>query len=181
MASHQNAFSNNPIELRTRKALRVVGALLDKWTTDASSRPSSASVEADGRLIVFDVADLEAQMDSLPEEDRLVPGTDYHLRDGIKQIELVLRRPDRVSFLLPEPEAMKHHHDLVNNGEMPGIMLATLYRDLDKDEIEKQMPVFLDGLPDEDPATYLVHVSGKNPLDAFLHPYLASYCCAQCT
>ncbi|MFK7751588.1 MAG: hypothetical protein AB8B51_03470 [Sedimentitalea sp.] len=183
MAPLNNVFHNDPITLNSRRAMRVIGKLIETWSMDPTSRPASAKMEGNGRLIVFSAHDFKELLAALPEEDRLGP-RDFSLRSGDKEItevELVLRDPNRLTLLLPEPEAMAHHHQMAKDGEMPGIKLATLYRDLEPGSLDSALPLNQAGLTETAPATYQVHYSGENPLDAFLRPYLAAYCCTQCT
>ena len=59
MATNLGDVWENPITLKTRKAMRVLGALISDWTRDENSRPPNARAEADGRILVIGV-DAEA-------------------------------------------------------------------------------------------------------------------------
>ncbi len=182
MAPRYTVFGNNPIELRTRKALRVMGRLIEDWSVNPDSHPAGARTELDGRLIVFSRGVFQKTLEALPEADRLTD-EDYILREDIAEIELLLRRPDRFSILLPEPEAIAFQQNAVQQGLWPTVSLPMVYADVpwDSDNPGWAAHVQITGTRDGDPAGYTVQLSGENPLDEFLRPYLAGYCCTQCS
>lgn len=182
MAPRYTIFGNNPMELKTRKALRVVGGLIEEWSINPKSHPAGARSELGGRLIIFTREAFEAALANLPENDRLSED-DYKLRDNIAEIELLLRRPDRFSVLLPEPEAIEFQHRALQQDLWPTVSLPMVYRDIPWDTASEDwaVPVEIAEIRDNDPAGYMVQLSGENPLDEFLRPYLAGYCCTQCS
>lgn len=182
MAPRYSVFGNNPIELKTRKALRVMGRLIEEWSIDPDSHPAGARTEFDGRLIVFPRAALQKTLEGLPDADRLTE-EDYELRDNIAEIELLLRRPDRFSIVLPEPEAIEFQHRALQQDLWPTVTLPMVYGDIPWDTASQDWAVHVEiaEMRDNDPAGYMVQLSGENPLDEFLRPYLAGYCCTQCS
>ncbi|WP_424986849.1 hypothetical protein [Microbulbifer sp. S227A] len=182
MAPRYTVFADNPIELRTRKAMRVIGKLIEEWSINPDSHPEGARTELDGRLIVFSRGVFQKTLQALPEIDRL-GDEDYILRDNIAEIELMLRRPDRFSILLPEPEAIAFQQNAVQQGLWPTVSLPMFYAEVPWDEGgDGWMPhVASPDSRDDAPAGYAVQLSGENPLDEFLRPYLAGYCCTQCS
>lgn len=186
MAAPNNVYWNNPIQLGTRKGMRVIGKLIEEWSLDPSAYPEGAHVEGGGRVIVFPVGAFRKLVAELPEADRLTEGAspfegDFHIHPNVLEIELVRRAPERLTLVLPDSEAMRHQREKVAAGEMPGLNLATIYHDINRADIEAQLPAHVGDPADGDPATYQVHFSDEDPLDAFLRPYLAAYCCTQCT
>lgn len=186
MAPLNNIYTDNPIQLVSRKSMRVIGMLIEKWSLDPASRPAGARTEADGRLIVFSADTFRNLLAGLPDGDALEEGRgpfdgDYFLREDIEEVELILRRKDRVSLLLPEPEAMAFHHKIIDQQSLPGLSLATMFYDIEKDTLDQGLPAHVEASNGADPATYPMHISSGNPLDAFLRPYLAAYSCTQCT
>lgn len=186
MATPENIYWDNPIQLVTRKAMRVIGKLIEQWSLDPSSYPDGARTEACGRLIVIPVKAFRTMLSELPEADRLIEGEtpmvgDYHIHKNVLEVELLRRAPERLTLVLPDPEAMKFHRNVIAEKGMPGLNLATLYHDISKDDIDRQFPAHIGKPNQSDPATYQVHFSDEDPLDAFLRPYLAAYCCTQCT
>ena len=182
MAPRYTVFANNPIELKTRKALRVMGGLIEDWSVNPKSHPASARTELDGRLIVFTREAFEAVLADLSEEDRLTE-SDYKLHDNVAEIELLLRRPDRFSIVLPDPEAIAFQHRALQQDLWPTVSLPMLYADVEWGASERDWPVPVESKTqsDDDAAGYTVQLSGENPLDEFLRPYLAGYCCTQCS
>lgn len=188
MAPREKPYHGNPIELHTNKALRVLGSLIERWCVDPGSWPASARQEADGRLIVFPVDAFRKVIAGLPEADRLTED-DLTLRDDIQDIELILRTENRLSLLLPEPDALSHQRLACESGTWPGVRLPAIYWNIDtsggvpnNDWIGGSMTIAPE-LDDAARATYLVFVQGDgtHPLDAFIHPYMAAYACAQCS
>lgn len=182
MAPRYTVFGNNPIELKTRKALRVMGRLIEDWSINPKSHPVGARTELDGRLIVFTREAFETALAGLSDDDRLT-ADDYALRDNIAEIELLLRRPDRFSIVLPEPEAIKFQHRALQQDLWPTVSLPMVYGNIPWDTASPDWAVHVEiaEMRDNDPAGYMVQLSGENPLDEFLRPYLAGYCCTQCS
>ena len=188
MAPRQKPFFGNPIELHTNKALRVLGGLIEKWCLDPESRPEAARLEADGRLVVFTKAHFMALIADLPDQDRLTD-EDLTLRDDIREIELILRRRDRLPLLLPEPQALEFQRTACEGGTWPGVRLPAIYWNVDtsrgtpSDDWAGGSTTIAPELDDASKGTYLVFSmgDGTHPLDAFIHPYMAAYACAQCS
>jgi hypothetical protein len=171
-------FNDNPIEVSTIRAARVLGKLIEDWATDPSTRPDGATIEGDGRLIVFHVAVLRAILDGLPEADQLRPH-ELRIHPDVQEIELLLPRQDRFSIRLPDPRAIEHQKTVMARGHDPSVRLP-------KGQTLSPRPdgIWAD-LPDapEDDADALaeVRLNTPDPLDVFLRPYLATYVCLQCT
>lgn len=182
MAPRYTVFGNNPIELKTRKAQRVIGGLIEDWSVNPKSYPAGARTELDGRLVVLTREAFETVLASLSETDRLTDD-DYKLRDNIAEIELLLRRPDRFSIVLPEPEAIEFQHRALQQDLWPTVSLPKMYGEVSWSASEQDWPAPFEGgsASDDDAAGYVVQLDGENPLDEFLRPYLAGYCCTQCS
>lgn len=181
MAPPHVRFERDPIEILSTKGLRVMGKCIAQWCVDPIKRPPNTRIEAGGRLVVFSKEDFLAHLEALPEEERLTR-RDIRIRDDVKEIELIVRRDDRLSILLPDPEALKHQKVIQQRGHPVAVMLPTLYQLLNKDDQQGKpwMDVNLD-VTDLDPKTEEMRLIGGDPFEQFLYPYLASYLCAQCT
>lgn len=182
MAPRYTVFGNNPIELMTRKALRVLGGLIEQWSVNPKSHPANARTELDGRLIIFSKDEFTRILSELPESDRLTE-SDYKLRDNITEIELLLRRPDRFSIVLPEPEALEFQVRALEQDLWPTINMPWIYNNVHWAGPGQGWPASTRALsPDtSENVGYPVQLDGENPLDEFLRPYLAGYCCTQCS
>ncbi|SPH24051.1 hypothetical protein DEA8626_03099 [Defluviimonas aquaemixtae] len=161
---------DNPLTLWTNRAAGVLGALIRDWSLDPETRPEGHRMEGD-RTCVIPIDAFRAALTGLtegPDPDQ----NDYHLRDGIDDLELVFRRPDRVAFLMPEVEIMKEQSTIAAGDK---IRVPALYADAGR---TGSAPI-THAVNDPGPATYDVRL-GEDPLQTFLDPYLASYCCMQC-
>lgn len=154
---------DNPLTLWTMKAAGVLGALIREWTLDPSTRPAGHWMEGE-RTYVVPAAALREALAGLVEGPES-SGADYQLRDGITEVELIFRRPDRMAFLMPEEDVMREQASIV-----PGatIRVPALYVEPGQWGAEGTAK-----------AAYEVEV-GQDPLRTFLDPYLASYSCMQC-
>lgn len=179
MAPRFGMMKDNPMTLRTRKAMRVLGSLISEWSLDPDSRPASAKLEANGRVLVIGVESFRKILMGQPGGDAL-GDRDFTLRAGITEVELILRRADRFSILLPEPEALEHQAKVVKNGLQPLVLMARMYLDIDAADADIGLPVNAEIEDETTPANYNLVVD-DTALDAFLHPHLAAYCCTQCT
>jgi hypothetical protein len=188
MAPRAKPFLGNPIELHTNRAMRVLGSLIERWCLDPGSRPASARLEADGRIVVFSVEAFRQLIADLPEADRLTDD-DLTLRENIREIELILRTEDRLSLLLPEPAAMSFQRACAEGSLWPCVRLPSIYWKVDTSDRVSEgdwhggSAQITPDLDDAAKATYLVVVAGEgtHPLDGFIHPYMAAYACAQCS
>ena len=179
MAPPNVTYTDNPIELMTAKAYRVMGMLIESWATGQDLLPAGARREADDRLIVFSVEAFRDLVAGLPEEDRLGE-QDIAFRDGVTEIELLMRRPDRMAMVMPEEQALAHQHQMRKNGWPIEVKLPDIYREIDHDApnwAELMMAEDVEG----EKAPYQLRIDGADPLKTFLHPYMAGYCCAQCS
>ncbi|MEL6235001.1 MAG: hypothetical protein AAFR46_11380 [Pseudomonadota bacterium] len=127
MAPNYQVFEN-PITLWTQKAMRVMGMLAEKWAIYPESRPAEARAEMDGRILVLSTGAFEKHLASLGE-DALGP-TDITFRDGISEVEIVLRAPGRATLLMPEASAMADQRDIADNPPMrPTLQIGKTYLD----------------------------------------------------
>lgn len=167
----------NPIELRTRRAMGVVGGLIRKWSTDPDCRPAHR-MEGDRHCVIG----IDAFLQVLAAQN-LIRGDmarddegDFAIRSDIREIELVLRKPDRISVLLPEQEVMT---GMTGNSPPQLMRMPSLYSDIDPADPDLQNNPLRRAADDLRPATYVVTL-GKDPFDTFLDPYMAAYSFSQC-
>lgn len=165
----------NPIELRTRKAARVLGKLISLWTTDPATRPADAKPDATGRMLVMGAESFRALMHGGIDGLTLDDG-DFTLRDDVTEVELILRTPGRASLLLPEPEAIAEQEATRGGGGLlPGLKMTVLPSGLPGAEAWASVG----GTSDQ--ATNQTKIEGFEALDQFLYPFMAGYMCSQCT
>ncbi|GGH37977.1 hypothetical protein SAMN05444007_11048 [Cribrihabitans marinus] len=180
MAPPHVRFENNPLQVWSTRAARILGRLIAAWATDPAARPANARIEGDGRLIVFPVADLRAILDALPPEDRL-RNDELEIHPDVKEIELVLPRKDRFTVRLPDPDAIAHQKAVIARGHDPAVLMPTIYGMVGSDATaDGWLELRSDGQEDA-AAVHEVRLTADDPLDLFLHPFLAGYSCAQCT
>ncbi len=159
---------DNPFTLKTHKAAQVLGRLVRQWSTGELSPPGGSG---DGRTVVVDIEALRKMLlaELGPEE--------FEIRDGVKELELVKRTPERFSILLPEPEVLAHQAALAQSGQPVVVNVGSLYVDMNPGDLD------MNGKTSQPnpahPASYPVTL-GKNAFDAFLDPYMGSYVTAQC-
>lgn len=180
MAPPHVRFEGNPFEIFTARGARVIGRLIEEWSTSPDARPQKVREEAGGRLLVMDVDEFKSILSSQPEEDRL-GNRDYKIHPDVKEIELVLRRKDRFTICLPDPDAIAHQKTVLERGHAPSVMLPTLYAMVDRNAtaggwLELRSDVEAEGL-----AAHEVRLNTDDPMDVFLRPYMAAYTVAQCT
>lgn len=161
---------DNPLTLWTKDAAGVLGAKIRAWTLDPSSRPAGLRAEGDARF-VMPVSDLVAAMGGLAEGPE--GAADYQLRPDVTEVELLVRKPNRVSFLLPEPAILEEQASGAEGGGK--VRVPAIYADSEPNSDAPTASV----RGDKGPATYEVSMR-RNGLEAFLDPYLAAYCCMQC-
>lgn len=156
-----------PFEPLKHIALQAFGQLVREWTQDMSNVPHT---KPDGRTIIITLEDFRAAMAEKNAFDvpQLGQGAHYKMRDGIIEIELLMRQNDRFSVLLPEPDAILRFN-------APGptdLQVPAIYG---KDEWG-----YAQGdIPPDANATYTVTVQ-ENDFSKFLDPHMAGYCCGQC-
>ena len=167
-----------PLQMRTRRALGVLGRLIFDWTEDPGKLPPDARKEAD--RIVIELGTFRQLMDAegLTEGD---PGDgaagDYAVRANVREVELILRNPDRASILLPEPHVVASCRAAMGPLEAP---VVRLYKDLaDALETGGDAALTAANSPD-DPVVYGMVQLGEDPLEAFIYPNTAYYSCTQC-
>ncbi len=156
----------NPITIHSRKALAGIGALIRSWTLDAASRPDG--IEEYGRLWVIERAVFEKALAARG----LSAGVDYQLRDGIEAVELVVRRDDRATLVLPEAAVLRE----VAAGDTT-VALPRLYRDTDRWPVGD--PPHPQALAEDELAMYAVTL-GSDPFADFLDAHMAAYSVTQC-
>ncbi len=166
----------NPVTLRTKKAMGVLGSLIRQWTIDPDARPQH-TVE-DARRCVFYIDGFREALNAAglkegrPDRD----DGDYIIRDGVAEVELILRQPERFSILLPEAEMIRHLQE--HDGPLQ-LRMATLYTEIDPADPDLGANPITPAIEDDGPATYDVTL-GEDPFASFLDPYMASYVCGQC-
>lgn len=167
----------NPIELRTRRAMGIVGGLIRKWSVEPECRPAHR-MEGERHCVIGIDAFLQVLAEQNLKRGDMAQGDDgdFAIRGDIREIELVLRKPDRISILLPEQEVMTG----MTGDTAPQIMrMPALYSDIDPADPDLQKNPLRPATDDHRPATYVVTL-GKDPFDTFLDPYMAAYSFSQC-
>ena len=166
----------NPVTLRTKKAMGVLGRLIREWATDAASRPQHKL--EDERRCVFYIDGFRAALNGAGLTEGRPDGNDgdYFIREGIDEVELLLRQPRRFSILLPEAEMIDHLQK--QDGPLQ-VRMATLYAEVDPSEPDLGAKPIAPAVDDNGPATYDVTL-GEHPFECFLDPYMAAYVCGQC-
>jgi hypothetical protein len=167
-----------PLEMRTRRALGVLGRLIFDWAENPARLPPEARREP-GRIVI-DLKSFRQVMDAegLTEGD---PGDsaagDYAVRADVREVELIVRTPDRASILLPEPHVVTSYRGAMGPVEAP---VVRLYKEL-ADALDAGGDADLTAArgPD-DPVVYGKVQLGKDPLEAFIYPNTAYYSCTQC-
>ncbi|MCR9139602.1 MAG: hypothetical protein NXI27_26635 [Alphaproteobacteria bacterium] len=167
----------NAFQLKTRRATGVLGMLIRQWAVDLDTRPPFR-LEGDCRWIIAveDFRDL-LKSHGLEEARSETDSGDYLIRDDIEEIELITRKPNRFSVLLPEADIIRSLADSKGASQM---QMATLYADVDPARPELDMGDLRDPLDDDRPATYKVTMDGDGKFEKFLDPYMAAYVCSQC-
>ena len=155
----------------------VVGGLIREWSVQPESRPAHR-MEDDRHCVIG----IETFLQVLAAQN-LVQGEmsrdddgDFAIRSNIREIELVLRKPDRISVLLPEQHVMTG----LTGGRRPQLVrMPALYSEIDPADPDLQRHPLRPATDDQRPATYVVTL-GKDPFGTFLDPYMAAYSFSQC-
>ena len=151
----------NPFTPNTQKALRAFGELIRQWSTGEKTPPGDPG---EARTIVMTIQKFQ---DCLQEVDpSLVVPNDYEIRNDVQHVEIIWRRDDWFSVLLPEPNATARPEP----GQTKPVAIPLLYVPDDPSSVE---------LAPNDPATKKVELTQAN-FEVFLDPYMAGYCCTQC-
>ena len=166
-----------PLEMRTERALGILGKLIFDWAEDADSLPPGCREEAGRIIIEVETFHRLMQAAGLVQGDPGGAGGDYAVRVNVTEIELVRRGPERASILLPEPHVVAGLRAMTEPVDAP---VVRLYKRV------------VDGLGDTGPArlTEARHSTedvlyGKvrldgDPLESFIYPNTAYYSCTQC-
>lgn len=167
----------NALQLKTRKATGVLGKLIRQWALDLDTRPPFR-MEGDCRWIIA-VEDFRSLLSDsgLVEANSQNDTGDYLIRDDIDEIELITRKPNRFSVLLPEAEIIQ---SLLDNEDTAQLQMASVYAEVDPARPELDLSGLRDTQEDSRPATYKVTMEGDKKFEKFLDPYMASYVCSQC-
>lgn len=170
---------DNPITLKTRKAMGVLGLLMREWTLDPASRPPH--IEEAERRCVIAIEDFRMALRDrgLSEETAANPQGDYAVRAGIAEVELILRSPDRFSILLPEAEMIQHLEEEANAGRSLHVRMARFYAGAGPAVADLVTTNDQPAVNDAGPAAVDVKL-GIKPFETFLDPYIAAYSCTQC-
>ena len=152
---------HNPIQFTSDKGLRCFGALLRGWTKGTTDLPAGA-VE-DGRITRVPTARLVEFLTSEPQG--LTEGVDFSIRAGIEYIELIRRRADTASVLLPEKAVIEAQEQAAETTVAMPRFYATL------------------GIPSEEGAEALYRLplpADGMSFEDFMDRHLGFYTCAQC-
>ncbi|MEM7544676.1 MAG: hypothetical protein AAF367_04000 [Pseudomonadota bacterium] len=155
---------DNPLVLHTQKALQNFGMLIRRWTLEPDKRPELRA-ESD-RILVIGRKIFEMELG----EVGLFSGRDYTLRDGVNEVELILRRPDRCALILPEVDVLT---------EIGQPWSEVRYPKLNLDPYRAGMTDVPPPVKGDEPASQVLAL-GKNPYVDFLDAFMASYLVAQC-
>ena len=168
---------DNALQLKTRRATGVLGGLIRKWALELSPEPPMR-LEGDGRWIIPVHAFRRIMKNhGLDEAKSDTDSGDYRIRDDIEEIELITRKPNRFSVLLPEAEIIR---SLSEEENFARLQMATLYADVDPAKPEIDLKEVRSPDDDDRPATYEVTLEGDDKFKKFLDPYMAAYVCSQC-
>ena len=165
----------NPIVLKTTNAANRLGELVEIWSKSPADAPGTLS--GDKRTVSMSRAEFTTAMG-------LEIADEFEIRDGVDFVELVVRRSNTATLLLPETSVFEHHAKVLADGSAASdrapttiIAVPRVYMDLSPDtakvgvgDIETNLSV---------PSNYEVEVTG-DALDAFLRPFMAGYVCTQC-
>ncbi|WP_282610498.1 hypothetical protein [Pelagibius sp. Alg239-R121] len=164
----------NPVTLRTKKAMGVLGKLIREWTVDPASRPDHRLEEERRCVFYVDAFRNALNGEGLNEGQPESGDGDYCIRAGIEEVELILRQPNRFSILLPEAEMIHHllDHDLPLQVRVAAVYAEVVPGDPDAVPIRP-------AIEDSGPANYEVTLRDQ-PFECFLDPYMAAYVCGQC-
>ena len=169
----------NPVTLLSHRAMGVLGKLIREWSLDPKSRPPHR-MEGD-RICVMTVGEFRRALEE--ENGGRLKDSDIRIRDGVEEVELILRDPGRFSVLLPEEQIMTQ---LLRNSEagdeqmivqVPRIYVAAL-SDLVSDFDASDIPPAVE----DDTGTAMLNakLNKGDPFRTFLDPYMAAYTCTQC-
>lgn len=164
---------DNPFTLHTHKAAQVLGRLVRQWSTGEIAAPGV--MQADGRTVLVDIEAFRKVLlaELRPEE--------FEIRNGVKELELLTRAPDKFSILLPEQEVLEHQSERARTGQPVVVNVGSVYADVSPGAPEGGQGAHAKAAPDNPayPASYPVTL-GKDAFDAFLDPYMGTYVTAQC-
>jgi hypothetical protein len=175
---------DNPVNLQSRKAFGVFGSMVRGWSLlDEGETPYGFAKDGERTFVIgaeaFRAMLVKAGLkDGTPAPGGTPdPGADFWLRPGVAEIELLRRRPDRASFLMPEAEVMKEQKELA-----PGDIVAVpaLYAEVGPGGPHAGNAPPVAAVDDKDGPSHYQVVMGHDPLRTFLDPYLAGYLCMQC-
>lgn len=167
-----------PLEMRTERALGILGRLIFDWAENAESLPEGCREEPGRVVIKVETFHQLMQDEGLSQGD---PGDkaagDYAVRADVREVELIRRTPERASILLPETDVVRGYRKMTAPVEVP---LANLYKELAKGadgEGEVQLSPARDS---GEGAIYAMVRLESDPLEAFIYPNTGYYSCTQC-
>jgi hypothetical protein len=166
-----------PLEMRSERALGILGRLIFDWAEDPARLPPGAR-EEDGR-IVLDVETFHGllQREGLVQGDPGGAGGDYAVRVDITAVELIRRSPERASILLPERHVVTGYRAMTGPVEAPVVRLYKRVADAHAGGEAARLPEARASAEDVHYGT--VPLAG-DPLEAFIYPNTAYYSCTQC-
>ena len=166
-----------PLEMRTERALGILGRLIFDWAEDPAHLPPGHREEA-GR-IVMDVGSFHQlmQAEGLVQGDPGGEGGDYAVRVNVTEVELIRRGPYRASILLPETHIVGSYRQMPAPVEAPVVRLYKRVADAHGEGGTARLGHARHS--GEDVLYGKVELEG-DPLEAFIYPNTAYYSCTQC-
>ena len=166
-----------PLELRTERAMGILGRLIFDWAEKPT--PLTPGFREETGRIVIDVETFHQLMqdEGLMRGDPGSKGGDYAVRVNVRELELFFRSPDRASILLPEMQVVKAYRGMTAPIDVP---VVRLYKEVAEDYSTggpAQLNKALESMESV--------IDGKvrlesDPLESFIYPNTAYYSCTQC-
>lgn len=166
-----------PLEMRSERALGILGRLIFDWAADPASLPDGAREE--GGRIVLDVERFHALMrdQGLVQGDPGGAGGDYAVRADITGVELIRRSPERASILLPEPHIVAGYRAMTDPVAAP---VVRLYKRVADAHASGGKAELTEARASGEDVLYGTVTLDGDPLEAFIYPNTAYYSCTQC-
>lgn len=169
----------NPFILQTRHATGVFGRLVRTWAIDEGARKKLAGkskLPRSGRLVVKVKRFRKALSDAGLREGTEKKPADFCIRDGVEEVQLIVRKPECFTILLPERRILRE----LGKARPPiTVRVANLYLDVAKAGSDLDYANLPRAEGDHGAATYDLRL-GADPFGTFLDPFMASYICSQC-
>ena len=166
-----------PLEMRTERALAVLGRLIFDWSEDPAKLPAGYREEG-GRIVIgMEVFHQLMRAEGLVQGDPGGTGGDYAVRVGVTEIELIRRGPDRASILLPETHIVVSYRGMSEPVDAP---VVRLYREVAEAHGAERPAHLTDARHSTESVLYGKVRLGGDPLETFIYPNTAYYSCTQC-